>query len=127
MPTNIQYTPEFLDFWSEYPRRIGKFNAFNSWQKIDFRFVAPQYIIESVRKQKNGCQLTGDKQYIPHPATWLNQRRWEDDAERKCNPGDEDKSCHICNAPYDPKTHKWSRRDPRTNKKMYDCGKHRKE
>jgi hypothetical protein len=22
-----------------------------------------------------------DGRYIPHPATWLNQRRWEDEAE----------------------------------------------
>ena len=37
-------------------------------------------MIDAVEKQKKTDQWTRDGgQYIPHPATWLNQRRWEDE------------------------------------------------
>ena len=30
----------------------------------------------------NTCQMISkESQFIPHPATWLNQERWEDDQE----------------------------------------------
>ena len=33
----------------------------------------------------------GDKQFIPHPSTWLNQKRWEDEIENE----------DVINKPYD--------------------------
>ena len=37
-------------------------------------------MIQAVEKQKQSTQWQRDGgQYIPHPATWLNQERWEDE------------------------------------------------
>ena len=35
-------------------------------------------MIEAVEEQKKSKQWS-DPQYIPHPYTWLNQGRWEDE------------------------------------------------
>ena len=74
----IIYTSDFLSFWENFPRKEGgKGKAFELWLKIpDDKKV----IIESTKKYLEHCKKIGKEiQYIPHPTTWLNQRRWEDD------------------------------------------------
>ena len=69
-------------FWSTYPRKTAKANALKSWRKIKPDKPLAQRIILAVREQAKTSQWTRDDgQYIPHPATWLNQRRWEDEIE----------------------------------------------
>lgn len=70
----------FETFWKEYPRRIGKGAALKSWKKLKLDDVLIKVILESLAVQRNSKQWR-DVQYIPHPATWLNQRRWEDEVE----------------------------------------------
>jgi len=39
-------------------------------------------IMSALRKQKNTEQWLKDNgKFIPHPTTWLNQARWEDEVE----------------------------------------------
>lgn len=61
-------------FWSAYPRREGKGRAEKAWTKA-IRLVSPERIVEAVR----GAKWSDDKQFIPLPASWLNDRRWEDE------------------------------------------------
>ncbi len=71
---------EFEQFWLEYPRKIAKQNALKSWNKIAPTPELAQKIIFSVSVQKTTPQWKKDGgQFIPHPATWLNQGRWEDE------------------------------------------------
>ena len=65
-------------FWTAYPRKTAKGNAENSWKKIkpDEKLVAD--IIAAIAKQKITWT---DPKYIPHPATWLNGKRWLDGVE----------------------------------------------
>jgi len=65
-------------FWSAYPRKTAKGNAENSWKKIkpDQKLVAD--IIAAIAKQKPSWT---DPKFIPHPATWLNGKRWLDDID----------------------------------------------
>lgn len=69
----------FDRFWQAYPRKDGKANALKSWRKISPDEALLETIIDAVTRQKQGpnWQKEGGK-YIPFPATWLNQRRWED-------------------------------------------------
>jgi hypothetical protein len=40
-----------------------------------------QRMLEAIKEQKASDQWKRDNgQYIPNPATWLNQGRWEDEA-----------------------------------------------
>lgn len=68
----------FDRFWSAYPRKVGKGEARKAFAKI--KGVPVDTMIQAVEKQKQSTQWQRDGgQYIPHPATWLNQERWEDE------------------------------------------------
>jgi len=75
--------PTFAEFWEAYPRKAAKGAARQAWASNGCGRLA-ETIVAAVLKQKaGGSQLdqgvVGMK-YIPHPATWLNQHRWEDEA-----------------------------------------------
>lgn len=70
----------FEKFWKEYPKKVGKGAAEKSWLKIKPLNGLVEKIIMAVISQRRSDQWTKDGgQYIPHPSTWLNQRRWEDE------------------------------------------------
>jgi hypothetical protein len=64
---------DFDKFWLGYPRKVGKGAAEKAWVKA-VQSTEAQTIIASLGSHK----FSEDINYIPHPATWLNQRRWED-------------------------------------------------
>jgi len=69
----------FNDFWKEYPRKVGKPAAQRAWKKTPPRTPYDNIMAGLKRwKQTEQWQKEGGK-FIPHPATFLNQRRWEDD------------------------------------------------
>ena len=67
----------FDEFWSLYPRKIGKGGAKKAWAKIT-RGVKPELIIEGARRMSADPNLP-ETQFIPHPSTWLNEGRWDDE------------------------------------------------
>ena len=76
----------FEKFWIEYPRKESKKKAKESFTKIFLSIKEEEYnllfdeMIKKLSIMKKSKQWQ-DKQFIPHPTTWLNQRRWEDDIE----------------------------------------------
>ena len=71
------YTSSFNEFWEIYPRKVGKKKAMEVWKKIKPDDELLTRILESLEKQKQTPQWD-NKQFIPHPATWLKQNRWDD-------------------------------------------------
>jgi hypothetical protein len=72
----------FETFWKAYPRKVGKTKCLN-WFKSKSRKVDEKLLDEmltAIREQKKTKQWQ-TKQFIPHPYTWLNQGRWEDEIE----------------------------------------------
>ena len=69
---------EFEIFWNAYPRKAGnKQKAFSAFCKVA---VPLETLLEAIKKQKKSAQWVKDGgQFIPHPTTWLNGKRWEDD------------------------------------------------
>jgi len=68
----------FEDFWKEYPRKIAKATVRSKYLKLPSELQ--ETILESVRRYKQTKQWQENNgQYIPHPTTWVNQRRWEDE------------------------------------------------
>lgn len=69
-------TPEFITFWEAYPVHANKVGARQEFAKID----APlEVLLESIEMWKRTDQWKKDGgQYIPYPAKWLKERRWED-------------------------------------------------
>jgi len=74
---------EFEMFWKAYPRKIGKLAALKAWEKSKER-PAVDVVVAAVEKQKASEQwLKEGGQFIPHPATWLNQGRWSEEPVMK--------------------------------------------
>ena len=65
--------PAFEDFWSKYPRKVSKQAAHMAYSK----FTAEHEAILLGLSLWVKCDQWQDSQYIPYPATFLNQRRWE--------------------------------------------------
>jgi hypothetical protein len=70
----------FDDFWAAYPRKEGKGAAIKAWSKIKEPNSSLNIILEALIWQKKSEQWTKDNgQFIPHPATYLNNQRWLDE------------------------------------------------
>lgn len=71
----------FERFWAAYPNKTGKLKALESWNRVNPNDELVATILAAVETQKNSQQWRKDAgQFIPHPATWLNQGRWNDEA-----------------------------------------------
>ena len=65
-------------FWERYPRKVGRPAAKKAWAGVR---PQNQETVEAMNEglgRWQGFWAKKDKEFIPHPATWLNQRRWED-------------------------------------------------
>ena len=68
----------FAEFWIAYPKKVGKGAAEAAWKK---HRPSLQICLNAVAIASRSADWTKDGgQYIPNPATWINQRRWEDGA-----------------------------------------------
>lgn len=69
----------FDAFWTAYPKKVGKGNAEKVWMKLKPDQDLMDRILQALAWQRKQDQwVKDDGQFIPHPATWLNQKRWED-------------------------------------------------
>lgn len=77
----------FNRFWEVYPKKVGKGAARKSWDKCRPSEELTARMIAAVRQQAQSDQWRRDGgQYIPNPATWLNQERWEDEVRESTAP-----------------------------------------
>ena len=74
----------FEDFWKQYPKKINKKGCFTKFKNIKGIKKEFPYIMEALEKFKQSRQWQ-NTQYIPHPATWLNQERWKDQIQENSN------------------------------------------
>ncbi len=82
--TTLTLTPYTLEFetyfWQPYPRKTGKGDAFKAWQKLKPTPEIQEKIrtaIVNVRGSPDWLKDGGN--FIPHPTTWLNGRRWDNE------------------------------------------------
>lgn len=70
----------FKDFWKTYPRKEGKGAAEKAWTKA-VKSTDPTEIITALKEQLPNLAMRRrtDGDFRPYPATWLNQKRWEDE------------------------------------------------
>jgi DNA replication protein DnaC len=70
----------FEDFWSFYPRKVGKDAARRAFAKrnVDAKLLQQMLAALSVQKRSDAWKKDSG-QFIPHPSTWLNQGRWQDE------------------------------------------------
>lgn len=69
----------FDQFWLAYPRKVGKLDAKRAWDALGGDRPGIEALLESIAKAKRSSQWSRDGgRFIPHPATWLRQGRWDD-------------------------------------------------
>lgn len=67
----------FAEFWMSYPKKVGKAEAERKWKNLKPDVGA---VLSAVKRQSASEQWRRDGgQFVPYPATWLHQRRWEDE------------------------------------------------
>lgn len=70
----------FGRFWSFYPRKVSKPDALKAWQKLNLTFDQFEALMARLEQWKASERWGGENgRFIPHPATWLNKRNFEDD------------------------------------------------
>jgi len=68
----------FDTFWAAYPRKVGKKTARKAFSKL--QNVDLETLLQAIETQKHSDQWCRENgRYIPNPATWLNEGRWEDE------------------------------------------------
>jgi uncharacterized protein YdaU (DUF1376 family) len=73
---NKEYIDRFNIFWKQYPRKVAKPNALKAWNKIK----PDDDVLKKMLAAINSQGLSGREiQFVPHPASWLNAERWNDE------------------------------------------------
>lgn len=81
--TKEKVTSLFEAFWKEYPNKTAKKKAQQSWERI-FTVNKPDELYTAImagleRSKKSSQWVKDGGQFVPHPTTWLNQERWNDE------------------------------------------------
>lgn len=92
--SSTDYSDEFNTFWAIYPRKVDKTSAWKAWRTLNPDEETQNAIKTDIKHRLEREWRGKDMTYIPHPATYLNKRRWEDETEvtrvAKPEPTDED-------------------------------------
>jgi hypothetical protein len=67
----------FEEFWQAYPRKVSKGAASKAYVKAIGK-ASPVVLLSTLEGWKKSKAFPTEAQYIPHPATWLNAERWND-------------------------------------------------
>ncbi len=66
----------FTSFWDAYPRKEGRQKALEAFAAVDAPLALLLSALDTQKKSKQWQK--DDGAFIPMPANWLNDRRWED-------------------------------------------------
>ena len=70
---------KFNKFWNAYPNKKGKDAAYRKFEALNPDECLLLTLLGAIENQKRSEDWRKDNgQFIPHPATWLNQGRWKD-------------------------------------------------
>lgn len=72
------YNKQFEEFWEKYPRKVAKKYAYECYSRLKMTENLHQTMLSALDKQKRS-KAWEDEKYIPHPSTWINQHRWDDE------------------------------------------------
>jgi hypothetical protein len=74
------YGKRFARFWAAYPRKQAKGNAEKVFVRLKVSAALLDKMLEAIAWQQTTEEWKKDNgQFIPHPASWLNSKRWEDE------------------------------------------------
>jgi len=71
-----KHADSFNDFWKAYPKKVGKDKALIAWNKKKPPLIE---VLEALQWQVISDQWKSG--YIPNPATYINDGRWQDEPQ----------------------------------------------
>lgn len=75
-----QKQQRFDQFWAAYPRHEAKAVAMKAFEKLNPDDNMLAIMLSAIERWKGSSQWKeAGGQFIPHPSTWINQKRWEDE------------------------------------------------
>ncbi len=70
----------FDEFWQQYPKKVGKKAAQTAWKRLKPDADLHDRIMHAVALARTSEQWNREGgRFIPNPATWINQGRWDDE------------------------------------------------
>ena len=67
-------------WWSEYPRKVGRFDAMKAWEQTSSQHPDIEQMIAILDKQTSSNEWQKEKgSYIPYPASYLRTGRFLDE------------------------------------------------
>jgi hypothetical protein len=100
----------FDDFWAVYPRKVSKQGAIKAWKAAKITTELVERIVEDVKRRCATEWKSAEVQFIPHPSTYLNQRRWEDETP----PTERSERTQLDRRPQDNPAQDYAQRDNST-------------
>lgn len=83
-PKGGECAQRFEQFYSAYPKKKSKQQAQKAFAKLNPDVPLLNVMLTALEKQKQSDEWHRDNgQYIPYPASWINGRRWEDEATQQ--------------------------------------------
>lgn len=74
----------FNQFWSVFPKKVAKLEAQKAWKTLSpSEKLAEEICKDVVRKTTRPDWQKDNGKFIPHPATYIRGRRWEDECDVK--------------------------------------------
>ena len=74
----VEVVDWFDRFWKAYPRKVGKPAARKAFARA-IKCCDLREMSDGLRRWVIYWAERDDPQFIPHPTTWLNQERWNDE------------------------------------------------
>lgn len=94
------YSEAFEAWWSIYPKKVGKGDAWKSWKRDKLDKKSDQ-LIEKLEAQNAMQYSFTEYKFIPLPATYLNQSRYDDEVQLVTNGGINETSSNRKLSPYE--------------------------
>lgn len=79
----LEANPQLSDFelfWECYPKKKARLDANKAWKQTESVRPPIEKILAALNEQAESSDWNRDGgQYIPYPATWLRDGRWDDE------------------------------------------------
>ncbi|MGP3708517.1 hypothetical protein [Gordonia paraffinivorans] len=83
--TETHISNKFDEFWSIYPRKVGRKAASSAYAKAIKSDVSEDALIAAVKAYAEAMKGS-DPKFIAHATTWLNQGRWDEYTDNPSTP-----------------------------------------
>lgn len=88
---------EFAAFWRVCVRKAGKGQARRAWRRAVKKKPGTELVEAMAEFARTMAAMNVSQEFVPHPASWLNGERWDDEPPVDAEPGGPRvAACELC-------------------------------